>query len=203
MYKHLDSVNWKNINQATGDSSHIPAALMGLISKDVTKRNNAYNKLDNHVVVQSDLYEAAFYVLPFLMEIIKSDDVSKKHSYELLFEIANGIGPDNVYCQYNNEKLLLQNACRQYVIDHFRHFLYDLENTSSKYRKASLSLLGSLHELKNETVPILQKICNNETDQKMLKSLNDAIIDLRKSDEEREMELSSLLEMFPPGLKKS
>ena len=87
----LDQVPWHSLSaQSDGDQS-IPDAVVALTSGDADVRKRGYWNLDNHIVVQGGLHEAAFYVVPFLIQICKT---GKTHgaceTLDLLYEIASG-----------------------------------------------------------------------------------------------------------------
>ncbi|KZN57909.1 hypothetical protein [Pseudoalteromonas luteoviolacea] len=101
MFNSINSINWDELQLADGKATHVPGALSDLVSGDSKKEEDAYWKLENHVVLQGDLYESAFYILPFLFEIIRSDvSHGRKRVYDLLFEIANGYEAQEVSCMF-------------------------------------------------------------------------------------------------------
>lgn len=73
MFEKINEIDWKGLRQAHGDARQVPEAIKGLISEEEQVRRQSYWLLDNYVVLQSDLYEAALYVVPFLLEILSSD----------------------------------------------------------------------------------------------------------------------------------
>lgn len=84
-------LNWHKIKTASANASHIPLAIQELSSADEDTRLKAYWKIDNYVIVQSDLYEAAFYVIEPLVELLeKPYTVDRIYPLQLLIEIATG-----------------------------------------------------------------------------------------------------------------
>ena len=87
----LARVAWHEKDIASGKANHVPDAICGLTSSDERTRNRSYWRLDNEVVLQSDLYEAAYFVIPFLVQILNvQPDHGRDLIYDLLYEIANG-----------------------------------------------------------------------------------------------------------------
>lgn len=85
------TIRWDTIHSITGDCSNVPRALSLLQSEDPGTRKSAYWMLDNHVVVQGGLYEGAFYVVPFLIQLCSSESPNgRSEAMTLLFEIAAG-----------------------------------------------------------------------------------------------------------------
>lgn len=75
MLEKINKIDWKGLRQAHGDADHIPEAIKGLLSEDEQISERSYWLLDNYVVLQSDLHEAALYVVPFLLEILGAVDI--------------------------------------------------------------------------------------------------------------------------------
>ena len=107
----------------------------------------SYWKLDNHVVLQGDLYQSAFYVIPFMIEIIFSKTQhSRGLAYDLLFEIANGFAVEDESCLYKDMELSLTDACKAAVSDGMCWYLEEVADMTSKYRENALDLIISLEK---------------------------------------------------------
>ncbi|QUJ67382.1 hypothetical protein KDD30_15305 [Photobacterium sp. GJ3] len=179
MFESIGSVDWKKLEQAHGDASHVPKAIEQLISEDEEKREKAYWKLDNHVVLQSDLYEAAFYVIPFLLEILRSNiSVGREHVYALLAEIANGYASEEVTVFINGNRVPLSNACRNMVLEHVDIYLDEVQNQASRYRDSALDLLMSLSEKSAEIKTTLNSVLASEQDQEIRALVNEVLEEL-------------------------
>ena len=88
-----NSIHWKDVKTASGTAEHIPEAIKQLNSPVAAERDNAYWRIDNFAVVQSDLYEAAYYVIEPLVELLeKPYSVDRVKPLRLLSEIAAGGG---------------------------------------------------------------------------------------------------------------
>ena len=178
MFDELANIEWGELKQAHGNASHVPEAIRGLISKSITEREASYWKLDNHVVLQSDLYESAFYVIPFLIEILKSEsELGRDHIYSLLYEIANGYAPDGLVIEYSGTQLPLTKACHERIGKHIDIYLSEVEAKESKYRPDALELLCVLPEQKGVTLPRLKKIADKEKSE-FAKNIDSAILEL-------------------------
>ncbi len=165
MFEGTKSIDWSCFKQAHGDASHVPDAIKALVSDDESTREKAYWKLDNFVVLQSDLYEAAFYVIPFLVEILLSKVFSgREHVYALLSEIANGYAPDSVTIQVDGNDMPLTLACRTLVLEHVDVYLDEVKDIQSGYRDSALDLLGSLNEKSGDIRAALENVLITEKD---------------------------------------
>ena len=63
MLESLDAIPWGRLRCQTGFAGHVPDAVRGLLSDDAEDVEAAYRRLDNFVVVQGSIYEAAEYLL--------------------------------------------------------------------------------------------------------------------------------------------
>ena len=179
MLENISQVDWNRIKQASGNASHVPEAVKGLVSDDHSIREAAYWKLDNHIVLQSDLYEAAYYVIPFLLEILRSDvQQGRDYVYDLLFEIANGCAPEEVMCTYSGREIELTDACRMAVSDEFELYLLEVSNKSSSCREKALELLVSVSDGIGDIKTSLSGLLLSESDSEFSGVLRDAITEL-------------------------
>jgi hypothetical protein len=85
------SMPWDAIATQSGDCSGVPDALASLSAEDPDVRRSGYWRLDNHVVVQGGLYSGAFYLVPFLVQLLRSKThLGQSEILDLLCEIASG-----------------------------------------------------------------------------------------------------------------
>jgi hypothetical protein len=82
----MENIDWSKIKTAHGTAEYIPQILEKLKSKKYDDRKDGYWKLDNYVVLQSDLYEAAYYVIEPLIQML-NESCEKDFILELLIEI--------------------------------------------------------------------------------------------------------------------
>ncbi len=115
-YWHLQNLplkTWKEIKTAHGTAAHIPTALWGLTSSDPGTREKAYWNIDNVVVLQGDLYEAAYYIIEPLIYMLESDTTPDKRLVtEILIEIALGWAPDDHTITINKAPHPLETSCK-------------------------------------------------------------------------------------------
>ncbi len=184
MFETLESIPWDQLRQAPGDAHQVPEALRGLMSKSMDTCNASYWKLDNHVVVQSDLYESAFYVVPFLLEILNSPECLRRDLvYNLLYEIGNGYAPITILCQDDTGSVLpLQQACRERIAGGIETYLKEVEEPNSKVRTNALELLASLKEYGKTFLPRLELLWLREVDNQFKQELKEIIRLVRESE---------------------
>jgi hypothetical protein len=104
----MENIDWNKIRTAHGTAEHIPYSLEKLKSKIFDERKDGYWELDNYVVLQSDLYEAAYYIIEPLIEML-NETIEKDFILKLLIEISMGYAPEEI--KINGIENNLQDAC--------------------------------------------------------------------------------------------
>lgn len=179
MFKDLHKIDWRSLKQAHGHAAHIPEAIKGLISDSPEIVESSYWKLDNHIVLQSDLYEAAFYVIPFMIEILKSNHtIGRNYVYNLLIEICNGYAPKSSLCTYKNEKIPLAEVCRLTIADEIDVYISEVSDVDSGFRKHALDLLLCLENYRAKIVPMLEQMLQDEPSTAFSETIRAAILEL-------------------------
>ena len=100
-------VEWRALKDRLGFIDYnIADILNNLIDDDPHKRNMAYWKLDNHIVIQGGLSESCFYILPFLNELVTITN-NRLELLNIIFEIFNGndrnAQGEHIIIKYNTE----------------------------------------------------------------------------------------------------
>lgn len=104
--------------------------------------------LEGIAVNQGTLYEAAYYLIPFLQEVLQIQDPEVKMLvYDLLYEISNrhafNGGPK---VEVDGEHIPLKKACRQRVIKGCEFYYPDLANDNVWVRFKVFELLVAFTE---------------------------------------------------------
>lgn len=168
----------------------IPAAFLGLAASDKTTREESYWKIENVVVVQRELYEGAFFVVPFLLEMLRNSPGGKEEIYNLLFEIANGAAGFGDAVRYSvkehpfvyyvpvdsgaNEEPL-SSACRSAVLKGIIHYVKDVEQGTLTVKEAALELLTSFTEHPYLIRSALNNVLRTEKDASFAEIISSAI----------------------------
>jgi hypothetical protein len=141
----MKNIEWSKIKTAHGFAAHIPEQILKLDSPAVEDRKKAYWQIDNYVILQSDLYESAYYVIDPLVKLLKVA-THKQEILNLLIEIANGYAPDTVVIELDNgiKKTLIE-ACRDKLREYREDFLL-LKDSLEKDDKTK-ELLNELIDL--------------------------------------------------------
>ncbi|MBM0654977.1 hypothetical protein JMN12_00105 [Capnocytophaga genosp. AHN8471] len=105
--KSVREVEWRTLKDCLGFIDYnIADILNNLIDDDPHKRNIAYWKLDNHIVIQGGISESCFYILPFLNELVTITN-NRLELLNIIFEIFNGNDKnaqgEHIIIKYNTE----------------------------------------------------------------------------------------------------
>lgn len=152
MFERLDDIPWASLRTAHGTADSIPAAIRGLAGATTeADADRWYWKLDNHVVLQGSLYEAAYAVIPFMIAILESPtpESTRACAYDLLVEIASGVVGDP-----SNDRTVtvsgatepLEKACHERIASARDRYIADLRGNEATVRRKALDLVVSLDD---------------------------------------------------------
>jgi hypothetical protein len=130
----IHAIPWSQKSVASGKADHVPEALAGLVSPDERLRERSYWQLDNEIVLQSDLYDAAYFVVPFLIQYLLERVLQgRDRIYDLLIEIARGFAPPTSLClTKEGDSVPLQDACARELLKGFRVFVRDTADQDAR-----------------------------------------------------------------------
>lgn len=92
--REIDLSDWSRLRDACGEAGHVADSLRKLLRAATPEEAEAiYWELENHVVVQGQLFQSALAVVPVLLAALV--DPSPRHVrvsvMELLFQIVSGV----------------------------------------------------------------------------------------------------------------
>ncbi len=152
----LRRIDWETL-QSVSRIENIEENLKNLTSNDDSVSEKAYWNICNNMVLQGDLYEFGFYIIPFLLKILAGAERIDK-ILDLLFEFSNGSSyniPANIHdCvtyiavetpflfylpshDKNAQTKTLEKACKDAIFeqaDILIHHLVRVNATLSNYR---------------------------------------------------------------------
>lgn len=140
-------MDWTNIRTAGPSAEFVPAAVLNLTNDDFRTRDDAYATLENGVVQQSQLFEAAYYTVPLLIDLLErsTDDTGKDLVYDLLYEIGNGWADDDI-THPDGTTEPLREACRRAVREHLKLYPRDVTAEDETVRRRVLDVLVSMED---------------------------------------------------------
>lgn len=111
----MAEINWNTLKTAHGNGSHLPDVIALLNSPDEEQRRKANWSIDNFVVLQGSLYEAAYYVIEPIIRLLEQDyTVDRFYPLTILAEIALGWGDGSeIVLQDTGEKTIIDDACQR------------------------------------------------------------------------------------------
>lgn len=139
MLDKIHDENWTALKTQSSNASHVPDALLALITDNECEFERAYWKLENHIVVQSDLYSAAAVVPKYLEEIYLKTPFKRDVS-ALLFQIGSGYSVDRS----------LTDTCFNEVVRVYNNLLANAQIQGSEFEKVIKDDLSGVIELYNE-----------------------------------------------------
>ena len=141
--RRLSDIPWEQRRTASGFACDVPYAIRELASPDEAVRRRAYWRLDNHIVVQSDLFEAAYDVVPILVAMLEERiKYGRDLAYDLLYELGNGYAPDDVTCRRRDGATVgLREGCRSEVKAGIHVYERDLRDPDPKIRSNASDLI--------------------------------------------------------------
>ncbi|WP_338846804.1 hypothetical protein V8J88_23925 [Massilia sp. W12] len=102
----ISRINWENLRVAPGSAVIIPNALIRLLkTQSAEDANEIYWQLENHIVIQGQVFQCAEFAIPVLL-LALADDCSrptKVACMELLFQILAGTPHQSEIDAENNE----------------------------------------------------------------------------------------------------
>jgi hypothetical protein len=150
------TIDWAALRTAHGNAAHVPDALVQLHSDREDVRRAAYWQLDNYVVLQGTLFEAAPFVADELIRMLTVDmtRTTRILVYELLYEIHNGYAPDTDSVIRDGRGVPLRKACQQAVSAALPLYRVDLTTADAAVRKEAVDLLASMEERREEAAAL-------------------------------------------------
>jgi hypothetical protein len=176
-------VPWGKLHTAHGTAERVPAAIRGLAGADADTADDWYWQLDNNVVLQGSVYEAGYYVIPFMLAMVDSALPSevRARAYDLLVEIARGVPGDSTRATVGDgsEEVPLVQAARRLIEGKFARYRADLLGSDPVPRRKALDLLVSLDLPSDELRALLESVEPGE-DREFGEVLRQEISDLEK-----------------------
>ena len=197
MLEGLDKINWSQLHHAYGEAGDVPQLIQKLLSKNDQERHEAISDLFQIIWHQGTVYEASSYAVPFLYELLKSPETPDK--LPIAFLIANlATGRHGFYkrLEDDKEKERFQRICeedgkileeevknQQSFEDNVRNAIRKEFNLIYPYlfcQEPSViddiaEMFGEYPEFKKETLPLLKKALNFDSDDFARKTIENSI----------------------------
>ncbi len=96
MLEKIDEINWKELSHAYGSADNIPRHIKALLDPDAKVRGKARWSLYGNIYHQGTRYEASPFAIPFLLELIASEETLEREEL-ILFLVNLALGFEEDY----------------------------------------------------------------------------------------------------------
>jgi hypothetical protein len=105
MLNDIDAVPWRTLRHAFGEASDVPRLIRALYSRDREARQAALKELFACLLHQGTVYEASALAVPFLFELLASNDTPERNWIAFLVaSIADGKGYLSVHIGIDEQR---------------------------------------------------------------------------------------------------
>ncbi len=166
MISEIQRYDWHSF-RANGEIEHVPKALFELHSSSTKEdAENAYNKIDNTVITNGLVHQAAIPVTTCLLSILfNCKEAARESVLDLLVEITSG-QPAESEISAENESVV--DDCIRELCRGVSHIFQIFENGKEREKLLCIDLLGvmSMHDslLKNRVIWWFNKHLENSSD---------------------------------------
>ncbi len=170
----IHGTDWGKLRHAHGTCGHMPEVFRKLASDDAKVRQEAYWAIDNNVVLQGDLYEAAPTVTLALIELVGDErrSAGRPEIYELLVELAYGNAPPSMTVDFMGEACTLKAATVRALASGVPWYLRDLaDGAGDDVRDRILELLSLLKDEDALDVALVRSRMESTTNPELKQSL--------------------------------
>jgi hypothetical protein len=161
----LALVNWESLRAiGPGQARKVPDAVRRLVSADSeTDATAAYWELDNNVVVQGQLFEAARPLIPVLLAAVAGEltTPARLRVVDLIVEIASGRPDESEVALANTE---LGRDCRSAVRAGVWLFYEMLVRAEAPLRKRAVQIIYAVDEDRTRVADLLQQVATADPD---------------------------------------
>jgi hypothetical protein len=141
----LNRIPWNNLRIMMGNAGYVLQALPEMVFADSEEQGEiAYGRLDNSLVVQGQLFEAAEYLVPFLISgTLVGTPIGKWLCLDLLVEIAGGFTDGSEIRLGNSD---LENRCKEAVRKGIPIYYYFLDSEDARVRDNACLILAWIEQ---------------------------------------------------------
>lgn len=164
MLEALDTIDWSKLQHAYGPAIDVPDLIRALASDDEEERQSATFELYENIWHQGTVYEATAYAVPFLIELLESDNVPEKN--EILVLLGSLASSFDSYPQAIHQK-----QAHEAVACGVKIYVILLDHDDPDVRVGAAYTLFCLPECAPEVQPILQRHLESEGNQHVRASL--------------------------------
>ena len=164
----LERIPWGDLRLSSGDASKVPAALRKLAQSPSRDEGlNAYWELDNSIVIQGRLFQAAEFVVPFVLDLaLGAVDHVRELALELLIQLAAG-QPDPSEISAGNTEL--GDLCRTTIRAGLASYYLFLDSSNDEFRDRALELIDFVEQDADRKLWIMRWVEKHDPNPKIRK----------------------------------
>lgn len=141
---------WASLASAHGHCGHIPDALAGLMASSHEVRRASRWQIDNHVVLQGDLYEGAPWVARALVAALRRADLPDRCLVlDLLLEFALGSDLGETITTTHGE-MTVASATRTIIAAGRSCFRAEMNSGDPRAAELAAQLIDAIHDWEQE-----------------------------------------------------
>ena len=204
MLTALESIPWSALRHAGGAAGDVPALIRDLLSPSDAVRAQAIGELFNTIVHQGTAYEASACAVPFLQELLSSDETPDRVLIaDLLAALAQATSDLEAASHSEAMTALLRDALRnegrdfEKELESSRRFVRETKAAvgsqlqllypyltcgEAEVRKSVAGALKNYPQRARETLPLLQQAASHESNTDVRGVMEAAIAALRVGD---------------------
>jgi hypothetical protein len=152
MLEKLYDINWASLTHAYGQATDVPELIKALMSQEYEVREKARWELYGNIFHQGTRYQATPYAVPFLLELVASEEVRERERIILyLIHLALGYEEEFLLTGFNVEKY------RKDYKQAASHFRNEIGQDFDKYGHSPKAILEIYDEVQ-KGVPLFQEL---------------------------------------------
>jgi hypothetical protein len=170
----VGSVEWGKFDRCHTGS--VAANIVNLLSDDPMIKETHLRQLERNLLPQDVLCEAAYYAIPFLLELLQ-DERARGSVYEILPLLAICSQPEAYDARFapDGEEQSLTRACRASLEAGVSYYVRDVQDRSlpNSCRLNALSTVCRLRDRKNDWFPAIRRAFDTESDPEMRQAIEE------------------------------
>ncbi|MEP7285337.1 MAG: hypothetical protein ABI947_06180 [Chloroflexota bacterium] len=168
MLHDLKQIKWDSLKTCHGSATEVPNRIVALTSSDAEIRTQALSRLGDNLEHQGDICEVTSYVVPFLIELVSSDQTQEKANILNLLETVASRWVKNRALEQidysNNSSSLFEQRTYEAVREGISIYLSLLQSEGAEIRQEAARILSLFRDNVNNTVPKLLQQVQAEND---------------------------------------
>lgn len=160
----LSSIDWASLRTSSGTAENVPLAIETLVTADTEpSAREAYWRLDNEVVVQEQLFEAAPALVPVILALLAGplSALARYHLIELLLQIGGGVPHEEALARGSTD---LGDRCREHLREGLWLLYGMLMDESVDTRSAAVQLIADAETDRARLRQVLQVVAAQDPD---------------------------------------